>query len=167
MTADKQQLRRDLLARHDAISDKAVRHASETTRERLLEELQKRLLISGTAHVYSAPSKWKEIITQQLVQDMKAVLDYDIDQPDTTPDAPMSDQKYDVVIVPCLGFDNECNRIGRGRGWYDRFLSTQPQALKVGLAFDAMHCEDIPLESHDVRLDMVVTELAVYTSQGK
>lgn len=152
----------------EEVSDELVAEASHVVHDFVLQELQKHSVSFGAAHVYPTPSKWKEILTQKLVYDLKDILGYQIvDQPDMTPDAPMGDRKYDVIIVPCLGFDTNCNRLGRGHGWYDRFLASQPQGLKIGLAFEALRCGNIPHESHDEQLDMVVTERGIYTSHGK
>jgi 5-formyltetrahydrofolate cyclo-ligase len=70
----------------------------------------------------------------------------------------------DMVLVPLLGFDLQGNRIGYGKGYYDRFLPLlRPHCLKVGLAFElSLVAEGIPVEPHDVRLDFVVTERNVY-----
>ena len=70
----------------------------------------------------------------------------------------------DCVIVPLLGFDAALNRIGYGKGYYDRFLqellrkaSTRPHL--VGLAFQCQFVkEGISAEEHDIRLDAVITE---------
>ncbi|MDR1303839.1 MAG: 5-formyltetrahydrofolate cyclo-ligase [Verrucomicrobiales bacterium] len=63
----------------------------------------------------------------------------------------------DLALVPGLGFDADGHRLGRGRGYYDRFLSTT-RTLTVGVGFHCQRVEKIPAEPHDVRLDMVVTE---------
>lgn len=65
--------------------------------------------------------------------------------------------QYDLIIVPLLGYDNDGNRLGRGAGWYDRFLARQPHARKVGLAFNEQRCSTIPTEQHDMRLDQIVS----------
>jgi len=69
---------------------------------------------------------------------------------------------YDVIIAPLIVFDNSCHRIGFGGGWYDRFLSMQPKAQKIGLAYSLQHVKYIPAERHDEALDMVITEKRIY-----
>ena len=77
-------------------------------------------------------------------------------------------EKLDLVITPGLAFDKTCKRLGRGGGYYDKFLSQGKgkEAVKVGLAFDAqiLREEDgaIPLDPWDVVLDVVVSESHVY-----
>ncbi|PIZ62255.1 5-formyltetrahydrofolate cyclo-ligase [Candidatus Saccharibacteria bacterium CG_4_10_14_0_2_um_filter_52_9] len=77
-------------------------------------------------------------------------------------DAPAPDQ-FDVIIVPMLGFDSKLHRIGYGGGYYDKFLASQPKAKKIGVCFEAGKVEHIPAESHDVSVDLLITEQRVYT----
>lgn len=69
---------------------------------------------------------------------------------------------FDAVIVPMLGFDKSLQRIGYGGGYYDRFLSAQPKALKIGVCFEEGKLENLPSEEHDVAMDLIVTEKDVY-----
>lgn len=70
------------------------------------------------------------------------------------------DQKYDVIIVPTLAFDKDGWRLGWGGGFYDRFLADHPEALTIGLAYQASFIESgLPHEPHDIRLDKVITEV--------
>lgn len=67
-------------------------------------------------------------------------------------------EKFDVIIVPMLGFDNAGYRLGHGKGWYDRFLVTQPQALTIGLCYELGHVAKLPHEPHDIPVKYIVTE---------
>ena len=72
---------------------------------------------------------------------------------------------FDLIIVPMLGFDHNCHRLGYGGGYYDRLLRRQPLANTVGLSFSCgFVTEGLPHERHDVRLRSVITEDQVYTS---
>ena len=65
------------------------------------------------------------------------------------------------MIVPLLGFDSACNRLGYGGGYYDRTLTAlraSRQIRAVGACYDAQECEKIPVHPGDARLDMVLTE---------
>lgn len=64
----------------------------------------------------------------------------------------------DLVIVPGLVFDKRGYRLGRGKGFYDRYLESLCGVKKIGLAFDLQVVDNIPLESHDVKLDYIITE---------
>lgn len=70
---------------------------------------------------------------------------------------------FDAVIVPMLGFDPRCHRIGFGGGYYDRFLAGRPRARKVGVCFEQGLVSRVPHEPHDVALDMIVTERRILT----
>ena len=68
-------------------------------------------------------------------------------------------EQIDVVLVPGLAFDHLGNRLGRGRGYYDRFLRRLPaDVLTIGLAFDGMIRDLIPHDKNDHPVKMVVTE---------
>ena len=68
-------------------------------------------------------------------------------------------EQIDVVLVPGLAFDRLGNRLGRGRGYYDRFLRRLPaDVLTIGLAFDGMIRDLIPHDKNDHPVKMVITE---------
>lgn len=69
----------------------------------------------------------------------------------------------DLVITPLLAFDPAGNRLGHGRGHYDRLFAETPArlAFRVGLAFDFQMRPDLPVRAHDVMLNAVVTESAL------
>ena len=70
--------------------------------------------------------------------------------------------QIDVVIVPGLGFDVSGNRIGRGRGFYDRFLAqSEWHGVSCGLALEVQVVEHVPTGEQDMRIDMLVTDAAV------
>lgn len=64
----------------------------------------------------------------------------------------------ELIVVPGVAFDSEGNRMGRGRGFYDRLLKSTPRAAKVGVAYDFQLLDHIATEPHDVRMDRVITE---------
>ena len=72
-------------------------------------------------------------------------------------------QSLDLVLTPLVAFDANRNRIGRGRGYYDRhfaFLNAGPRPPTprlIGVAHDLQLVEAVPVHDHDVRLDAVVT----------
>jgi len=66
----------------------------------------------------------------------------------------------DVIIVPLLAADRYGNRIGYGKGYYDRFLAGA-SGLRVGLCPDCCLVSDIPIEPHDEQLDVLVTESGI------
>ncbi len=72
-------------------------------------------------------------------------------------------EEIDVVIVPGSVFDRCGGRLGYGGGYYDRFLSSRiPQALRIALAYELQLVERVPMEPHDQRMDLVITEKTEY-----
>ncbi len=61
----------------------------------------------------------------------------------------------DLVIVPGMAFDKNGNRLGRGKGYYDKLLS-RIKAHKVGLCFDFQMVNSVPTQPHDIRMDEVI-----------
>ena len=164
----KDELRKQLKARKRGLADSFITTASEAIGRRCVGNLAGRKV--SRAHIYLANSAWREVDTAPLITALKSTYPgIIIVNPAQESDAPPPNDQFDVVIVPTLGFDDACNRIGLGVGWYDRFLAFQPQALKIGLAFEVSRVENIPQEPHDIQLDFVVTERAIYApdSHGK
>ncbi|HEY5812215.1 MAG TPA: 5-formyltetrahydrofolate cyclo-ligase [Terrimicrobiaceae bacterium] len=64
----------------------------------------------------------------------------------------------DLVLVPGLAFDFTGARLGRGKGFYDRWLSANPGVKSVGLCFKCQVLENVPAEPHDARVQAVLTE---------
>lgn len=71
-------------------------------------------------------------------------------------------QAMELVIVPAVAYDRNGNRIGRGKGYYDRLLS-RTGALRIGVAYDFQIVDEINAEPHDIPVDIVITESATYT----
>lgn len=76
---------------------------------------------------------------------------------------PQGDDTTDVstielIVVPAIAFDRRGGRVGRGKGYYDRLLANS-SATKIGVGYDFQLIEDdIPVEPHDVAVDIVITE---------
>ena len=63
----------------------------------------------------------------------------------------------EMIVIPAVAFDRRGNRVGRGKGYYDRLLADS-RARKVGVAYDFQLVDEIDAEPHDVRVDVVITE---------
>ena len=71
-----------------------------------------------------------------------------------------------IIVVPMLMFDRKLNRLGYGAGYYDKLISTlkryfdkkQKNFITIGLAYSEQETKTIPYESHDQKLDFIVTE---------
>jgi len=116
----------------------------------------------------------KRVLAPQVSWESKQMIPVEINNLDTditsTPyglwqpirGAPIPVDLIDLVIVPGLGFDEQGNRLGRGRGLYDRFLA-RPQFRGVicGLGFEDQLVDSIPARAHDRKVHMLVTNKAV------
>ena len=74
----------------------------------------------------------------------------------------------DLVLVPLLAFDNNLNRIGYGKGYYDRALkkisNIKKKSIFIGIAFSFQKAAKVPINKHDVKLDYIFTERGIISS---
>ena len=71
-------------------------------------------------------------------------------------------EDIDMIICPCTVFDEECNRMGMGGGFYDRYLPKCKKAVIGAVAFEIQKVEAVPMEPWDRAVDLVFTEEKVY-----
>ena len=62
----------------------------------------------------------------------------------------------DVAVVPGMAFDAQGHRLGRGKGYYDRFLAKLPGVYKIGLCFSWQMVDEVPCDEHDITMDEVM-----------
>lgn len=67
-------------------------------------------------------------------------------------------EEFDLVIVPGVCFDRQKNRIGFGKGYYDKFLKEAKNAKRIALSYSFQMTAKIDADAHDVQMDMIVTE---------
>jgi len=73
-------------------------------------------------------------------------------------------EQIEVVFIPLLAFDSNGNRVGYGKGFYDRFLADcKPQTTKIGLSFFEVENEIFEASEDDIKLDFCVTPSNIYT----
>jgi len=76
--------------------------------------------------------------------------------------------EIDLIMVPGVAFDRRGGRTGHGKGYYDKLLEhARPDTPLVALAFECQMFEEIPMQEHDVFMDKVLTEAAVYEGKGR
>jgi len=81
--------------------------------------------------------------------------------------SPVNIEEIDLVIVPGVIFDKNLNRIGFGKGYYDKSLNKlKTSAKKLAVAHEFQVLEIIPAEEHDVKMDMIITEKNIYPLSG-
>lgn len=77
-------------------------------------------------------------------------------------------EELDLILVPGVAFDREGGRTGHGKGYYDKLLEhAKPTTPLVALAFECQIFAEIPMQSHDIFMDLVVTEKATYQGRGR
>lgn len=139
-------------------SSRAVLGYAATGSELSLDPWLRRLLVDGAVAVHLP-----RVVGDQL--EVVRVLDLDADleagwrglrEPLGAAIAPTG---LDAAVVPGLGFDLAGGRLGQGGGHVDRFLTRlRPGVAKVGVCFEAQLLSAVPMEAHDVGVDVVVTE---------
>ena len=85
--------------------------------------------------------------------------------PEPSDKTPFDKKDIDLVIVPGVAFDKEGNRMGFGKGYYDRFLKDM-KAMKIGVCHAFQLMDKIPSEAHDIKMDMIVTERGIWTKEN-
>ena len=74
----------------------------------------------------------------------------------------------DLIMVPLVAFDNRLNRIGYGKGYYDRSLKkinkNKKKTVSLGIAYSFQRCTKIPVNKHDFKLDYIFTERGIISS---
>ena len=65
-------------------------------------------------------------------------------------------EKQMIALVPGVAFDAVGRRLGRGKGYYDRFLAAHPHIYKIGVCFDFQRVMEVPVDDQDVPVDEVI-----------
>jgi len=120
---------------------------------------------AGNINIYK--SVGNEVSTEKLINEAD-IANKIVYHPTAEPEDNIIE--LDLVIVPGLVFDEKLARYGRGRGYYDRFLCRLPKqtiVIAVGYDFQVMsHKWRLGLKSHDVKMDMIITEKRVIQKKG-
>lgn len=162
-TLKKQHSKEQLLEQSEIIMNKLEQHPKFMNAERVMlynalpDEVQtqaflekwhlKKLLILPTV-------VGDDIIPVAIEKDTSfAVGDFKIMEPQNEPYI----GDFDLIVVPGVAFDKNGNRIGRGRGYYDRFLSQHLEVKRIGICFDFQLVSEVPTEPRDIRMDEVIT----------
>jgi len=91
--------------------------------------------------------------SNKLKQGLLGISEPDLDE--------IFEGKIDLVIVPGIAFDWQKNRLGRGKGFYDRFFEKN-DVLKIGVCFDFQLLETVPNSEHDICLDIIITPSGIF-----
>lgn len=178
---EKSDLRKHLLDIRNGIPEKVWSEKSSVIGKKLMElqEFQS----SETIHCFVSMNARKEVNTHTLLMELTS-SDKEVIVPKTNFETVMLehsklnsfeelkqnkwgvlepetltafDSEIDLIIVPLLAADRSFNRLGYGKGFYDRFLHSS-KAIKVGLLFDEFLFDEIPVEDFDEKLDILITD---------
>lgn len=178
---DKVKLRRELKTRRNAFSPEQVIESSKQVCEHIRacaaykeaktilgylafgKELSLDLLLTQALedekkvfvpHIVSA--------TEFVAAELKGMDDFALDRYGIRclkePIETIEPEKLDLILVPAVAFAKDGNRLGMGAGYYDRYLVQCPQALKIGVAYQALLQERLPKDRCDVAVPYIVTE---------
>ena len=184
VSAEKKALRRELRDRAAKLPE-AYRRTSDAAIRRLILDFD---AWRSARAVFVYVSMWTEPDTRELLQDalaagkalyvplcrpggmLEAVRIRSVGElrPGTLsiPEPPEDGERagedtIDLALVPCVSAARDGRRLGHGAGYYDRFLASR-RCRTICLCHEAMLCEDIPTDGHDVRMDAVVTENGIW-----
>ncbi len=76
-------------------------------------------------------------------------------------DETVSIDDIEMVVVPAMAYDRQGNRVGRGKGYYDRLVADS-KAIKIGVAYDCQLVDEIDTDSFDQPVDIVITQSRTY-----
>lgn len=129
---------------------------SQAIAKQLLQSIDWSAVVS--LHIYDSRPDWGEVDTGRIIDYLATnhpTIKLDIAKQSSDDDYP--EATYDLIIVPVLAYDDAKHRLGMGKGWYDRFLATQPDAHKIGLAYYESRVDKLPIELHDIVLDEIIS----------
>lgn len=95
-----------------------------------------------------------DIVPVEMTPDADFVVgDFNILEPKNEP----YQGDFDLIVVPGVAFDKKGNRLGRGRGYYDRFLCQYMNVPRIGICFDFQWLDEIPAEPNDIAMNEVIS----------
>ena len=104
----------------------------------------------------SLPKVSQDEMTFRKVEDVSKLEKGEFDIPEPKDSVPIQ-KNHDVILVPCVGLDNQGNRIGYGVGFYDKYLEGN-NAVKIALSYSKQIVKTIPISEKDVKMEWIVTE---------
>ena len=174
---DKKELRKQIREKKRAMTPEEIQSASQKLKELFLatEQYQKAKTIYGYLP-YNQEVRTVPILEQTLVDgkrvavpkifgdEMKFIYLTDLTQveegyagiPEPVADGPVADDPTALVLMPGLAFDKEGHRVGYGGGFYDKFLTQEPEHPTVALCYDFQILEELPTEEFDIPVDLVL-----------
>ena len=130
--------------------------------EFMTEAFIRAAVIDGKSIVLPKIDRARDRLAIFTVRDLERELapgPWGIREPRSDVCAPAKLSEIDFILVPGLGFTARGDRLGYGRGYYDRLLALRhPRTVLVAAAFSVQIVDEVPTTEHDARVDMVITE---------
>lgn len=105
----------------------------------------------------AVPKVYGDTMRFILVTDLTRMKKSDMGIPEPVDDGPVADDPTALVLMPGLAFTSRGDRMGYGGGYYDKFLSAEPDHPTVALCYDFQIVESLPTEEYDIPVDLVLT----------
>ena len=142
----------------------AIVHHKEINTEYILN-----ILAGKDKNIVVPKSNFEDFsMTHFLLTDSTKLKKNSLGIPEPIDGIEIKSRQIEVVFIPLLAFDTHGNRIGYGKGFYDRFLSQcKPETLKIGLSFFEAEPEIIGASADDIKLDYCVTPKTIYRFKVK
>lgn len=126
------------------------------------EGLIETLLARGTKVVVPIIQRESRTLRLSYLEDPQVLLPSTFSVPEPIGhEIPAEAGEIGAAVIPLIGFDDRCHRLGYGAGYYDRFLGAYPRILRVGTGFACQRADRIPSEPHDITMHCIVTEEGV------
>ena len=106
--------------------------------------------------IVSLPKVVQDSMSFRKIDDLTKLETGEYDIPEPKDNAPV-EEEHDVILIPCVGLDNDGNRIGYGVGFYDKYLE-EKNVIKIALAYSKQIVKTIPASPNDVKMDWIITE---------
>lgn len=174
---DKKQLRKEIREKKRAMTPEEIQDKSRILMEKFLQtsfyqkaatlygylsynqEVQtlpilQRALADGKR--IAVPKVYGEEMRFVYLEDLSLVAPGYGGIPEPIADSPVAEDPHALVLMPGLAFDREGHRVGYGGGFYDRFLAKEPDHPTVALCYEFQMVENLPVESFDVPVDLVL-----------
>ncbi|WP_420265355.1 5-formyltetrahydrofolate cyclo-ligase [Candidatus Magnetominusculus dajiuhuensis] len=142
--------------------------ASIRSEPNTLDMIQSSLNIKKTIVLPRVNLNTRELEPYAVRNLSELVLGY-MDIPEPRPQRRVCADDIDIIVMPGLAFDKTGGRIGYGGGYYDRFIggrSDRHRPVLAAIAYGEQIFESVPVMSHDVRVDMIVTDSGVLYCRG-